>query len=84
MLYVNRLLQAMKAALKSLKAALKSLKAALKSLKAATTVKIALKRKSVGKQNMSRPATHVVSRIYVSEGVSHVTHRAVFSQPPIH
>ena len=46
MLCVNRLPQAMKAALKSLKAALKSLKAALKSLKAATTVKIALKTKT--------------------------------------
>ena len=44
MLCVNRLPQAMKAALKSLKAALKSLQAALKSLKAATTVKVALKR----------------------------------------
>ena len=46
MLCVNRLSQAMKAALKSLKAALKSLKAALKSLEAATTVKVALKRKT--------------------------------------
>ena len=43
---VNRLPQAMKAALKSLKAALKSLKTALKSLKAATTVKLALKTKT--------------------------------------
>ena len=46
MLCVNRLPQAMKAALKTLKAALKSLKAALKSLKAATTVEVALKRKT--------------------------------------
>ena len=46
MLCVNRLPQAMKAALKSLKAAPKSLKAALKSLKAATTVKVALKTKT--------------------------------------
>ena len=46
MLCVNRLPQAMKAALKSLKAAPKSLKAALKSLKAATPVKVALKTKT--------------------------------------